>query len=108
MSDELQTRIEEIVKSNPVVIFMKGNASFPMCGFSNASVNVLKEIGHPFKAIDLIQEHPELREAIKVYSKWPTIPQIYVGGEFVGGCDITIEMHKNGQLKPLIDAAVSA
>ena len=92
------------VRSNAVVIYMKGTPSFPMCGFSAATVEVLREIGAPFKAIDVLAE-PEKRDAIKSFSNWPTIPQVYVGGKFVGGCDIVRQMHERGELAPLISAA---
>jgi len=101
--DEIQREIRE----NKVVLYMKGTPSFPMCGFSAATVKVLREIGVPFKAVDVLAE-PEKREAIKVYSSWPTIPQLYVSGKFVGGCDIVREMHGRGELAPLIRAAVEA
>src|SRR5437763_13600192 len=101
--DEIQREIRE----NKVVLYMKGTPSFPMCGFSAATVKVLREIGVPFKAVDVLAE-PEKREAIKVHSSWPTIPQLYVDGKFVGGCDIVREMHGRGGLAPLIRAAVQA
>ena len=81
---------------------MKGTPAFPMCGFSAATVKVLRDIGVPFKAVDVLAE-PEKREAIKVYSSWPTIPQLYVKGEFVGGCDIIREMAETGELKQLLE-----
>ncbi|TMB06533.1 MAG: Grx4 family monothiol glutaredoxin [Deltaproteobacteria bacterium] len=101
--DEIQREIRE----NKVVLYMKGTPSFPMCGFSAATVKVLRDIGVPFKAVDVLAE-PEKREAIKVYSSWPTIPQLYVSGKLVGGCDIVREMHGRGELAPLIRAAVEA
>jgi monothiol glutaredoxin len=93
------------VRDNSVLVYMKGTPSFPMCGFSAATVKVLSEIGVPFKAVDILAE-PEKREAIKQFSNWPTIPQVYVGGKFIGGCDIVREMHSRGELAPLIRAAV--
>jgi len=104
MADVLK-EIEREVRENRVVVYMKGTPSFPMCGFSAATVEVLREIGVPFKAIDILAE-PEKRDAIKVYSNWPTIPQVYVGGKFIGGCDIVREMHARGELAPLLRAAV--
>ena len=83
--------------SNDVVLFMKGTPVFPQCGFSAAVVQVLSHLGVPFKGIDILAD-PELREGIKVYSNWPTIPQLYVKGEFVGGCDIIREMFETGEL----------
>src|SRR5207248_5593566 len=92
------------VKDNKVVVYMKGTPSFPMCGFSAATVQVLREVGVPFKAVDVLAE-PEKREAIKRFSNWPTIPQVYVGGKFIGGCDIVREMHARGGLAPPLRAA---
>jgi monothiol glutaredoxin len=103
----MDTVLEEIareVRDNRVVIYMKGTPSFPMCGFSAATVQVLQEIGVPFKAVDVLAE-PEKRDGIKVFSSWPTIPQVYAGGKFVGGCDIVREMHARGELAPLLKAA---
>src|SRR5215470_425358 len=104
--DDGRKEIEREVRDNKVGVYMKGTPAFPMCGFSAATVQVLREIGVPFKAIDVLAE-PEKREAIKTYSNWPTIPQIYVGGKFIGGCDIVREMHARGELAPLLRAAVS-
>src|SRR2546428_9850120 len=106
MADVIED-IQREVGENKVVLYMKGTPSFPMCGFSAATVKVLREIGVPFKAIDVLAE-PEKREAIKVYSNWPTVPQLYVSGKFVGGCDIVREMHGRGELEPPIRAAVQA
>ena len=97
--------IEREVRENKVLVYMKGTPSFPMCGFSAATVRVLSDIGVPFKAVDVLAE-PEKREAIKEYSNWPTIPQVYVGGKFIGGCDIVREMHAKGELALLIRRAV--
>jgi monothiol glutaredoxin len=105
MADVLK-EIENEIRDNRVVVYMKGTPSFPMCGFSAATVEVLREIGVPFKAIDVLAE-PEKRDAIKTYSRWPTIPQVYVAGKFVGGCDIVREMHARGELAPLLREAVA-
>jgi len=106
MDDVLQA-IDNEVRNNKVVVYMKGTPAFPMCGFSAATVQVLREIGVPFKAIDVLAA-PEIRDAIKSYSNWPTIPQVYVGGKFIGGCDIVREMHARGELAPLVRAAVQS
>src|SRR5207253_10129156 len=98
MTDVLDEIAREL-KDNKVVVYMKGTPSFPMCGFSAATVQVLREVGVPFKAIDVLAE-PEKREAIKRFSSWPTIPQVYVGGKFIGGCDIVREMHARGGPAP--------
>ena len=99
--------IEQEVQSAPVVIYMKGTPRFPMCGFSAATIEVLDEIGVPFKAIDVLAEG-EKREGVKEFTRWPTIPQVFVGGEFVGGCDVVREMHARGELEPLVRQAAEA
>ena len=104
MSDVL-AEIEREVKENPVVVYMKGTPRFPMCGFSAATVEVLNEIGVPFKAIDILTE-ADKREGVKAYTSWPTIPQVFVAGKFIGGCDIVRELHAKGELAPLIRQAV--
>jgi monothiol glutaredoxin len=96
MSD-IRTRIDEEVKTNPVVLFMKGTPVFPQCGFSAAVVQILSQLGVKFKAIDVLKD-PDIRQGIKDYSEWPTIPQLYVKGEFVGGADIIREMYENEEL----------
>jgi monothiol glutaredoxin len=89
--------LDHLVQTNKVVLFMKGNRSFPQCGFSAAVVEVLKKHGVEFHAVNVLQD-PAIRDGIKEYSEWPTIPQLYIGGEFVGGCDIVREMDANGDL----------
>jgi monothiol glutaredoxin len=102
--DDVLKEIEREVRENRIVLYMKGTPAFPMCGFSAATVQVLREIGVPFKAVDVLAE-PEKRDGIKAFSNWPTIPQVYVGGKFVGGCDIVREMHARGELAPLLKGA---
>lgn len=97
-------RVEEIVKANPVVLFMKGTALFPQCGFSSRAVAILDRLGVPFETVDVLQD-PEIRQGIKDYSEWPTVPQLYVKGEFVGGSDIMMEMFESGELQQLLDVA---
>jgi monothiol glutaredoxin len=96
-------RIEEIVRGNDIVLFMKGTELFPQCGFSSRAVAILEHLGVPFKTVDVLQD-PEIRQGIKDYSDWPTVPQLYVKGEFVGGSDIMMEMFESGELKQLVGA----
>ena len=99
--------IETLVKENPIVLFMKGTASFPQCGFSGRAVQILKTCGVDPKAIKTVNvlDEPEIREAIKTFSNWPTIPQFYYKGEFIGGSDIMADMHASGELGQLLDPA---
>jgi monothiol glutaredoxin len=99
---DVMDEIAREVGEHKVLVYMKGTPSFPMCGFSAATVQVLRDLGVPFKAVDVLAE-PEKREAIKQYSNWPTIPQVYVNGKFVGGCDIVRELHARGELASLIE-----
>ena len=102
MSD-VQQRIDQLVKGNPVVLFMKGDAQFPMCGFSGRAVQVLKACGvSDLKTVNVLEDE-EVRQGIKDYAQWPTIPQLYIGGEFVGGSDIMMEMYQSGELQQLLD-----
>ncbi len=97
MSD-VQARIAEDVKNNPVLLYMKGTPVFPQCGFSSVAVQILTHLGVKFEARDVLAD-PEVRDGIKTFSNWPTIPQLYVKGEFVGGCDIMKEMYQSGELQ---------
>ena len=103
MSD-VQQRIDELVKGHEVLLVMKGNASFPMCGFSGRAIQVLKACGVDAKAITTVNvlDDAEIRNGIKEYSNWPTIPQLYIKGEFVGGSDIMMEMYESGELQKVI------
>jgi monothiol glutaredoxin len=94
------TRIDELVKSNDIVLFMKGTALFPQCGFSSRAVAILDRLGAKYETVDVLQD-PEVRQGIKEYSEWPTVPQLYVKGEFVGGSDIMMEMFESGELQQL-------
>jgi len=98
---DIQTQIAEDVKNNPVVLFMKGTPVFPQCGFSSVAVQILTHLGVKFEARDVLAD-PELRNGIKTFSNWPTIPQLYVKGEFVGGCDILKEMYQSGELQQFL------
>ena len=95
-------RIDQIVKNNDIVLFMKGTALFPQCGFSSRAVAILDHLGVTFETVDVLQD-PEIRQGIKDYSEWPTVPQLYVKGEFVGGSDIMMEMFQAGELQQLIE-----
>ena len=97
-------RIKAEVSAQPVVLFMKGTPDFPQCGFSAQTVAALRALGAQFKSVNIFED-PELREALKRYSNWPTYPQLYVKGELVGGCDIALEMYESGELKTLLEGA---
>jgi monothiol glutaredoxin len=103
MSD-VQQRIDQLVKSHDIVLFMKGTASFPMCGFSGRAIQILKACGADPRSVATVNvlEDPEVRQGIKDYSNWPTIPQLYVRGEFIGGSDIMMEMYESGELQQVI------
>ena len=103
---DAKSRIDEIVKNNAVVLYMKGTPLFPQCGFSIRAVTILEHLGAPFESVDVLQD-PEIRQGIKEYSDWPTVPQLYVKGEFVGGSDIMLEMFQNGELQQLVNAEAS-
>ena len=103
---EAKERIAEIVGKNVVVLFMKGTALFPQCGFTSRAVAILDHLGVPFETVDVLQDQ-EIRQGIKDYSDWPTIPQLYVKGEFVGGSDIMMEMFESGELQTMVNAEAS-
>jgi len=98
---DAREQIEEIVRSNEIVLFMKGTELFPQCGFSSRAVAILEHLQVSFKTVDVLQD-PQIREGIKQFSDWPTIPQLYVKGEFVGGSDIMMEMFESGELQQLV------
>jgi monothiol glutaredoxin len=100
-------KIQSTINSNKIVLFMKGNRSFPQCGFSAATVEIFEQIGAPFETVDVLQDM-EIREGIKRYSNWPTIPQVYINGKFVGGCDIVRELYESGELEPMVKQALGA
>ncbi|MBF6630099.1 MAG: Grx4 family monothiol glutaredoxin [Comamonas sp.] len=104
MSDT-QQRIDQLVKTHDILLFMKGSASFPMCGFSGRAIQILKACGVDPKAIATVNvlEDQEIRQGIKDYSEWPTIPQLYIKGEFIGGSDIMMEMYESGELQQVIN-----
>ena len=106
MTDDVHARIDQAVKAADVLLFMKGTPLFPQCGFSSRAVTILEHLNVPFESVDVLQD-PEVRAGIKEYSEWPTIPQLYVKGEFVGGSDIMMEMFKSGELQQLVEAEAS-
>jgi monothiol glutaredoxin len=103
MSEDTQARIDQLVKNNDVVLFMKGSPLFPQCGFSSRAIAILNHLGVEFESVDVLQDQG-IRQGIKAYSDWPTIPQLYVHGEFVGGSDIMMEMYESGELAQLFGA----
>lgn len=103
MTDETQARIADLVNSKPVLLFMKGTPLFPQCGFSSRAVAILQHLGVEFDSVDVLQDQG-VRQGIKAFSDWPTIPQLYVKGEFVGGSDIMMEMYETGELAQLFEA----
>jgi monothiol glutaredoxin len=100
-------RIRNTVESNKIVIFMKGNRNFPQCGFSAATIEVFEELGVPFETVDVLQDM-DVREGVKQFTKWPTIPQVFVNGKFIGGCDIVREMYSSGELQPIVKEALAS
>ncbi len=107
MTPELKQRIEDIIRGDRIVVFMKGSKLMPQCGFSNNVVQILSTLGVPFSTFDILQD-PDIRQGIKEYSDWPTIPQVYVNGEFLGGSDIMIELYQSGELQQMVEVALAS
>lgn len=107
MDPALKQRIETLVTSSPVFVFMKGSKLMPQCGFSNNVVQVLNALGIPYETFDVLSD-PEIRQGIKDYANWPTIPQVYLKGEFLGGSDILIEMYNSGELRETMEVALAS
>ncbi len=107
MTPETKERIDALVNSSKVFVFMKGNKLMPQCGFSNNVVQILNVLGVPFETHDVLAD-PEVRNGIKEYSSWPTIPQVYINGEFVGGSDILIELYQSGELQQMVEVAMAS
>ncbi|TXC70858.1 Grx4 family monothiol glutaredoxin [Sphingomonas ginsenosidivorax] len=107
MTEDANARIDTLVKSNPVVLFMKGSPLFPQCGFSSRAIAILNHLNVEFESVDVLQDQG-IRQGIKAYSDWPTIPQLYVDGEFVGGSDIMMEMYESGELAQLFSKDAEA
>jgi monothiol glutaredoxin len=107
MTPELKQRLDDIVNNSQVVVFMKGSKLMPQCGFSNNVVQILNTLGVPFETVDVLSDY-DIRQGIKEYSNWPTIPQVYVNGEFIGGSDILIELYQTGELQQMIELALAS
>lgn len=107
MTPELKERIDTLLKDNKILVFMKGNKLMPQCGFSNNVVQILNSLAVPFETIDVLDDW-DIRQGIKEYSDWPTIPQVYVNGEFIGGSDIIIELYQKGELQQMVEVALAS
>ncbi|MBD2443605.1 MAG: Grx4 family monothiol glutaredoxin [Dolichospermum sp.] len=107
MTPEIKERIDTLVEENKIMVFMKGNKLMPQCGFSNNVVQILNTLGVPFETLDVLADQ-DIRQGIKEYSNWPTIPQVYINGQFVGGSDILIELYNKGELEQLVEVALAS
>lgn len=107
MTPELQQRIETLLSQNKIVVFMKGNKLMPQCGFSNNVVQILNMLGVPYETVDVLADH-DIRQGIKEYSTWPTIPQVYINGQFIGGSDIMVELYQKGELQQMVEVALAS
>jgi monothiol glutaredoxin len=107
MTPELKQRLDDLVNSNRIMVFMKGTKLMPQCGFSNNVVQILNTVGVPFETFDVLSDY-DIRQGIKEYSNWPTIPQVYINGEFVGGSDIMIELYQSGELQEMLEVALAS
>lgn len=107
MTTPVQEKIDTLVKQNKVMLFMKGSKLMPQCGFSNNAVQIFNSLGVPFETFDVLSD-PEVRQGIKEYTNWPTIPQVFINGEFIGGSDILIELYQKGELQELLEVALAS
>ncbi|MBZ8180398.1 Grx4 family monothiol glutaredoxin [Oscillatoria salina] len=107
MDSKVKERIENLVNQHKIVVFMKGNKLMPMCGFSNNVVQILNTLGVPYETVDVLED-AAIRQGIKEYSSWPTIPQLYIDGEFIGGSDIAIELYQSGELQEKVQVALAS
>ena len=107
MDAHLKSRIEALIAASPIVVFMKGNKLMPQCGFSNTAVQIFNTLGVSFESFDVLSD-PEIRQGIKEFSDWPTIPQVYLKGEFLGGSDILIELYNSGELQEKLEIALAS
>ncbi len=105
MSEAVLKKIDQEVKTNPIILYVKGTKDFPRCGFSASTIEAFKSLNVPFETRDVLSD-PGLWDHLEDYSHWPTFPQVFIGGKFVGGCDITLELMENGELKKLVDQAL--
>lgn len=106
MDPLIQDKIQDQIRNSPILIYMKGTPDMPMCGFSNSVVRTFDQLKVKYDTVNVLED-PEIRQGIKVFSNWPTIPQVYINGEFVGGCDIIMEMHQRGELATLVQSALA-
>jgi monothiol glutaredoxin len=107
MTPDVKERIETLISSNKIMVFMKGNKLMPQCGFSNTVVQILSTMGVPFETFDILAD-PDIRQGVKEFSSWPTIPQVYMNGEFLGGSDILIELYQSGELEQRATIALAS
>jgi monothiol glutaredoxin len=107
MTPEVKKKLDNLVQSNKIVVFMKGSKLMPQCGFSNNVVQILNTLGVPYETVDVLSD-ADIRQGIKEYSNWPTIPQVYINGEFVGGSDIAIELYQSGELQEMVEVALAS
>ncbi|EFJ43820.1 CGFS type glutaredoxin 3 [Volvox carteri f. nagariensis] len=107
MDPELKKSIDNLIATNGIVVFMKGSRQFPQCGFSNTVVQILNTMGVKYETVDILAD-PRLRSGMKEYSQWPTFPQVYINGEFFGGCDIMIQAYQSGELKEILEVALNS
>jgi monothiol glutaredoxin len=107
MISETKDRIDALVQQNKIMVFMKGNKLMPQCGFSNNVVQILNVLGAPFETCDVLEDY-DIRQGIKEYSNWPTIPQVYINGEFIGGSDVLIELYQKGELQQIVEVALAS
>lgn len=107
LTPDVQARINALVKQHKIMVFMKGTKLMPQCGFSNNVVQILNVLGVPFETVNVLDDY-EIRQGIKEYSNWPTIPQVYINGEFVGGSDILIELYQKGELQQMVEVALAS
>jgi len=107
MTSAVKERIDQLINQNKIMVFMKGTKLMPQCGFSNNVVQILNTLGVSYETVNVLDD-PELRQGIKEYSNWPTIPQVYVNGEFIGGSDVMIELYQNGELQQMVEVALAS